>query len=266
MQDGKLRIWTHSQGVYPLRFDIAQVLNMAENDIRITHVEGPGCYGHNGADDVALDAALVAQALPGHPTLLKWSHRDEMLWEPMGPAMVMQMQASLDVDGNVLSWNHETRSFSHFSRPRPGDGVSSLIAAWHLEQPFDPHTLKPSLGFHSGIHRNADPLYTFPNRRIIKHFLPNSPLRHSALRSLGAYSNILASESFVDEVSVAAGVDPVDFRLRYLDDARAREVVQVAADQANWRQQPREPELGKALLSPSTRTARSTARSSPKST
>ena len=208
MQDERLTIWTHSQGVYPLRIDIAQVLGMALDDIRIIHRDGPGCYGHNGADDVALDAALVARAVPGRPVLLKWTRGDENLWEPFGPAMLMHMQASLDASGNLLNWSHETKSYSHSARPRPEQGASSLIAAWHLAQPLHPPAMRPGSGYHGGIHRNADPLYAFPNRRIVKHFMPDSPLRHSALRSLGAFSNIFASESFIDEVCAVCGADP----------------------------------------------------------
>jgi CO/xanthine dehydrogenase Mo-binding subunit len=238
-QAGHLSIWTHSQGVYPLRLDIAQVLGMAVEDIRIIHRDGPGCYGHNGADDVALDAALVARAVQGRPVLLKWTRSQENLWEPFGPAMVMQLQASLDDGGNLLDWSHETKSYSHSARPRPAVGVSSLIAAWHLAMPLNPPVMSPGTGFHGGIHRNADPPYAFPNRRIVKHFLADSPLRHSALRSLGAFSNIFASESFVDEVCAASGADPVEFRLRYLTDPRSQAVVRRAAEKAGWRTQPR---------------------------
>ncbi len=121
----------------------------------------------------------------------------------------------------LLAWSHETWSYTHSARPWPEPGVSSLIAAQHLAEPFAPPTPRPGRGAHGGIHRNADPLYAFPRRRIVKHFVPDSPLRTSALRSLGAFGNIFASESFVDEVAIAAGADPVEFRLRYLTDPRA---------------------------------------------
>ena len=189
----------------------------------------------------------VARSVPGRPVLLKWTRSDENLWEPFGPAMLMQMHASLDAAGNLLDWSHETKSYSHSARPRPELGSSSLIAAWHLEQPLAAPTMRPGSGYHGGIHRNADPLYAFPNRRIVKHFLPDSPLRHSALRSLGAYSNIFACESFVDEVCAAAGADPVEFRLRYLDDPARREVVRSAAEMAGWRSAPRQPGRGQGI-------------------
>jgi nicotinate dehydrogenase subunit B len=232
---GKLTVWTHSQGVYPLRAALAEVLGMPEDDIRAVHMDGPGCYGHNGADDAALDAALLARAVPGRPVSLKWTRADENTWEPYGAATAIQMQASLDVDGGVIDWNHDVWGYTHVSRPRPSGRTSGLLAAWHLAEPFPPPRARPIRGHQVGIHRNADPLYAFPRRRIVKHFLPNSPLRVSALRGLGAYANVFAIESFMDELAHAAGADPVEFRLRHLADERARAVIEAAAEKAGWR-------------------------------
>ncbi|MCC9074640.1 molybdopterin-dependent oxidoreductase [Litorilinea aerophila] len=233
-QDGRLTIWTHSQGVYPLRGALAQVLEMAPEDIRVIHVEGPGCYGHNGADDAALDAALLARATPGRPVLLKWSREDEHRWEPYGPAMAIQIQASLDAQGRVVDWNHDVWSYSHSGRPRPRADGSTLLAARHLARPILPPPPRPGRGRHGGSHRNADPLYTFPRRRIVKHFVADSPLRTSSLRSLGAFANVFAIESFMDELARAAQADPVAFRLRHLGDSRAGQVLQAAAERVGW--------------------------------
>jgi len=233
--DGKLTVWTHSQGVYPLRAGLAQVLGMSEDDIRAIHMDGPGCYGHNGADDAALDAALLARALPGRPVSLKWTRADENTWEPYGAATVVKMQASLSADGEVINWNHDVWGYTHIGRARAGGGTSGLLAAWHLAEPFTRPQPRPILAPQVGIHRNADPLYTFPRRRIVKHFLPDSPLRVSALRGLGAYANVFAIESFMDELAHAAGADPVEFRLRYLADERAQAVIEAAAEKAGWR-------------------------------
>jgi len=230
--DGKLTVWTHSQGVYPLRTELVQVLGMLEGDIRAIHMDGPGCYGHNGADDAALDAALLARAVPGRPVSLKWMRHDEHTWEPYGAATVIQMQASLNAEGEVIDWNHDVRGYTHVARSRGAGGESSLLAAWHLARPFTPPKPRPIKGHQVGIHRNADPLYTFLRRRIVKHFLPDSPLRVSALRGLGAYANVFAIESFVDEVAHAADADPVEFRLRYLADERARAVIEAAVERA----------------------------------
>jgi nicotinate dehydrogenase subunit B len=235
LTDGKLTVWTHSQGVYPLRAALAQVLGMAKDDIRAIHMAGPGCFGHNGADDAALDAALLARALPGRPVSLKWTRADEHTWEPYGAATVIHMQASLNVDGEVINWNHDVWGYTHIGRARAAGGTSGLLAAWHLAEPFTPPQSRPIRGHQVGIHRNADPLYTFPQRRIVKHFLSNSPLRVSALRGLGSYANVFAIESFMDELAHAAGADPVEFRLRHLADERARAVVEAAAEKAGWR-------------------------------
>jgi CO/xanthine dehydrogenase Mo-binding subunit len=230
--NGKLTVWTHAQGVYPLRADMARVLNMPEDDIRAIHLDGPGCFGHNGADDAALDAALLARALPERPISVKWTRTDENKWEPFGPAAVIKIQASLSSDGDVMDWNHDVWSYSNSSRPRGEAGTAGLLAAWYLEAPFSRPTPRPAMVYHGGIHRNADPLYNFPSRRIVKHHIPESPLRVSALRSLGSYDNIFAIESFMNELADAAGDDPVEFRLRYLSDERAREVIEAAVEKA----------------------------------
>jgi nicotinate dehydrogenase subunit B len=233
--DGQLTVWTHSQGVYPLRAELAHVLDVPEDDIRAIHMDGPGCYGHNGADDAALDAALLARAVPGRPVSLKWMRDDENAWEPYGAATVIQMQGSLNAAGEVIDWNHDVWGYTHMGRARAAGATAGLLAAWHLAEPFARPQPHPSRGPQSGIHRNADPLYTFPRRRIVKHFVPNSLLRVSALRGLGSYANVFAIESFVDELAHAAGADPVEFRLRYLADERAREVIQAAVEKAGQR-------------------------------
>jgi CO/xanthine dehydrogenase Mo-binding subunit/aerobic-type carbon monoxide dehydrogenase small subunit (CoxS/CutS family) len=235
LEDEKLTLWVQSQGVYPIRDAVAHVLGMSENDVRVIHVEGAGCYGHNGADDAALDAALLARAYPGRPISLKWMRADEHTWEPNGPAMMMKMQASLGDDGQVIAWNHDVWSYPHLGRSYARDHTSGLLAAWHLAEPFAQGTPNPELAPHVGSHRNADPLYNFPNRRIVKHFIPESPLRVSALRGLGAFGNVFAIESFVDELAYRAGTDPLDFRLRHLEDERAIAVINAVAEKADWR-------------------------------
>ena len=237
--DDQLTIWSHTQIAFGLRTAIAQVLGIDPAQIRVIHREGSGCYGHNGADDVALDAALVAYALPGYPVMLKWMRSDEHGWEPYGSAMQVEMQASLDADGRIIDWNHDVYSYAHSTRPRGGGEDSGLLAAWHLEESFPQQQPRPSGGYHSGTHRNADPLYDFARRRIVRHEVPDSPLRVSALRGLGAYGNVFAIESFMDELAQAAGIDPLQFRLNHLRDARARSVLEAAAAKAGWQSRPR---------------------------
>jgi len=235
-EDGKLTLWVHSQGVYPQRENVAHVLGMAEEDLHVIYRHGSGCYGHNGADDAALDAALLARAFPGRPVALQWTRADEHGWEPYAPAMRVALQASLDEAGQVVDWNHDVYSPSHLGRSRVGEGTSGLLASWHLADPFEPGDAGPILWSHVGSHRNADPLYAFPRRRIVKHHLRHSPLRTSSMRGLGAFANVFAIESFMDELAHAAGEDPVSFRLRHLEDQRARAVIEAAAKKAGWQQ------------------------------
>ena len=229
----KLTVWTHSQGVFPLRADLAKVFGLKPADIRCVHAEGSGCYGHNGADDVALDAALLARATGGRPVKLQWMREDEFMWEPYGSAMVMKLSGGIDAGGNIVAWSHELWSHTHSTRPGSSDGVN-LLAARHLAQPFPlvpPADIPQPSG---GAARNAIPLYDVPSVKVVKHYIAESALRTSALRTLGAYANVFALESFVDELAAAAGADPVDFRLKHMKDPRARAVIEAAARHANW--------------------------------
>ncbi len=201
--------------------------------IRCVHVEGSGCYGHNGADDVAVDAALLARAAPGRPVRLQWMRDDEFLWEPYGPAMVMQAKASLNADGMISNWEYELWSSSHSTRPLSTSGTN-VLGAWYLAEPqkMGPYTSPPQPA--GGGDRNSVPTYDFPNQSVVHHFLQEMPLRGSALRTLGAYANVFASESFMDELAAAANADPVAFRLAHMRDARARAVIEKVAAMANW--------------------------------
>jgi nicotinate dehydrogenase subunit B len=233
----RYRVWTHSQGVYPLRKDLARVLRVAESNIVVVHVEGAGCYGHNGADDVALDAVLLARAVPGRPVRVQWMREDEFAWEPYGPAMVVRLAAQLDSGGDIVDWHHDVWSNGHTNRTNSRSAVanSALLAARHIADAVsEPVPANPPLPA-GGAHRNAIPLYEFPNQRVANHYIERAPVRVSALRSLGAHANVFAIESFMDELAQAAGADPVEFRLRYLKDPRARAVVEGAAAKAGWR-------------------------------
>ena len=233
-QETGLRVWTHSQGIFSLRRDLAPALGIAEDKIVVKHVPGAGCYGHNGADDVAFDAALLARAAGGRPVRVQWSRADELAWAPFGPAMVIDIEADLDAGGSIVAWRHTIWSNGHTSRPGRGKSPA-LLGAWHLTQPFERlPAINPPVAGGGGAERNSIPLYTFPAWQIVNHRVLAMPLRASALRSLGAYANVFAIESFVDELAAAAGVDPVAFRLRYLDDPRARTVIERATAMAGW--------------------------------
>ena len=229
--DGAVTVWTHTQGVYPDRQGIAEMLRIPPASVRCIHVEGSGCYGHNGADDAAADAALIARALPGLPVRVQWMREQEHAWEPFGPAMVTKLKASLDGSGAISDWNFEVWSNTHSMRP---GGAGSMLAAQHMAQPFTVPAAKPIPLPEGGGDRNAIPIYKFPNVHVVHHFIPAMPLRISAMRSLGAYHNVFSIESFMDELAVAAGADPVEFRLKHLDDPRGRDVIEKAAQGFGW--------------------------------
>jgi CO/xanthine dehydrogenase Mo-binding subunit len=229
-----LTLWSHTQGVYPIRAALAQALGIEAEKVSVVHVEGPGCYGHNGADDAAFDAALLARAVPERPVLLQWMREDEHAWEPYGPAAVVKVAASVDASGRLLDWSHDTWSNTHLLRALPYGERTAFVGAAHRENPMPFARPQPATFYHAGIHRNADPLYAIPRRRIVKHFVETTPLRTSALRSLGAYANVFAIESFMDELAAATGADPLAFRLRHLDDPRARAVLTAAAERAGY--------------------------------
>ncbi|HJZ30329.1 MAG TPA: molybdopterin cofactor-binding domain-containing protein [Hyphomicrobiaceae bacterium] len=226
-----LTVWTHGQGVYPLRAALAEMLHLSPDKVRCVHVEGSGCYGHNGADDAAADAALIAMALPGRPVRVQWMRDQEHAWEPFGAAMVTRARASLDGSGTVTDWHYEVWSNAHSTRP---GGAGNLMPAWHLATPFAQPAPEPIPQPTGGGDRNAIPLYQFANTRVVHRFIADMPLRVSALRGLGAYMNVFSLESFMDELARAAGADPVEFRLRHLKDERARAVVQLAAEKFGW--------------------------------
>ena len=204
--------------------------------VRVIHAEGSGCYGHNGADDAAADAALIATLVPGKPVRVQWMREQEHAWEPFGPAMVTKVRASLDGNGRIADWDFGVWSNSHSMRPGK---AGSLLAARHSSKAFALETPKPAKTPEGMGDRNAIPLYAIPGMKVVHHFLPEMPVRVSALRSLGAYHNVFSIESFMDELAAAAKADPVQFRLAHLEDARAKEVVQLAADKFGWGRQAR---------------------------
>jgi CO/xanthine dehydrogenase Mo-binding subunit len=242
--DRGVTVWTHSQGVYPLRDALAEMLRVAPERVRCVHMEGSGCYGHNAADDVAADAALIAVAFPGRPVRVQWMREEEHAWEPYGSAMTSRASARIADNGDVLDWQYEVWSHSHNTRP---GRAGNLAPAWLIEAPFELPVPKPIPQPTGGGDRNAIPYYRLPNARIVHHFIPEMTLRTSALRALGGYHNVFAVESFVDEIAAATRIDPVEWRLRHLDDARARDVVQTAAERFGWSGYRRERERGRGI-------------------
>jgi len=230
-RDGKLTVWTHSQGVFPLRKSLCEMLKLDPAAITVKHVQGVGCYGHNGADDAAADAAAIAVLSPGRPIRVRWRREEEFAFEPVSPAMVVNVRASLDAAGRPVDWTTEIWSATHNARP----GLGNLLAAEALPNPPPPPPpadVPEASG--GGATRNGEPLYAIAAKRIVHHLVPQVPLRTSALRGLGAMPNVFAIESFIDELAARAGADPVAYRLSLLDDARARGVIGHVARMCDW--------------------------------
>ncbi len=225
-QHGVLTVWSHSQGVELLKRTLPDLLGLDASAVTVIHRPGAGAYGHNGADDAALDAALCAVAKPDRPVLLKWTRIQEHRWEPYGPAMRMDLAAALDDGGRISHWSHEVWGYTHMGRPVPGEAGSNLAAAWLRNPPRETPPPQPRLAPEVGIHRNAWPLYDLPSPRVVKRFVAPAPLRTSSLRGLGAHGNVFAIECFMDELAALANRPPVAFRLAHLSDPRARAVLQ----------------------------------------
>src|SRR5579859_6150536 len=235
----RVHVWTHSQGVYLLRNDLALVLKLPLENITVEHLEGAGCYGHNPADDVALDAVLLAKAAGGRPVRVQWSRADELTHGPFGAAMAIEIEADLDAKGEIVEWRHSIWSNGHAARPGRGT-KPTLLAGYEIESPF-PIAISgnPLQANGGGGDRNSVPLYDFPAWKIESHRLLTMPVRTSALRTLGAQGNVFAIECFLDEIAAGLGEDPVTFRLRHLKDERARDVIRAVARRTNWKPAPR---------------------------
>jgi nicotinate dehydrogenase subunit B len=232
--ESRVRIWTHSQGIFNLRTDLVRLLGMPPEAIILEHAEGAGCYGHNGADDVALDAVLLARAVPGSPVRVQWSREEELGWAPFGPAMTVTMEAGLDAEGEICSWLHEVWSNGHTSRPGR-IATPTLLAGYDIEAAFPRlPAINPPIATGGGAERNALPTYDFPAWSVVNHYITDMPIRVSALRTLGAFANVFAAESFMDEIAAERGEDPVAFRLRQLSDPRAKAVIEAAAERFGW--------------------------------
>jgi CO/xanthine dehydrogenase Mo-binding subunit len=230
--DGMLQVWSHTQGVYPLRNALAAMLGMERDNVVVRHAHGAGCYGHNGADDAAVDAAVIALQIPGHCIRVQWRREEEFGFEPVSTAHMARIKAVLDTRGAVMDWTHEVWAGSHVNRPIFG---GALLA--HEAMPTPPPPPKPNdppEAAGGGGTRNGTPLYDFPAKRIIHHLALATPVRTSSLRGLGALPNVFALECFVDELAERAGVDPVAWRLAHVSDPRGRRLIENVAERCAW--------------------------------
>jgi nicotinate dehydrogenase subunit B len=223
-------VWSASQGIVFLRDALAELLHLANETVEVRYVEAAGCYGHNGADDVAADAALLSQAV-GKPVRVQWMRDQEHGWDPKGPAEVVVHAAALD-DGRarVAAWTTDVWSPSHSARPISGVGnlLAGLLSG---AQPAAPRFV--------GGDANAKVNYVVPNYRVTLHNLHGGILRSSSMRGLGATQNTFANESFMDELARAAGADPLAFRRLHLtNDRRALDLLAALEEHSKWQARP----------------------------
>jgi nicotinate dehydrogenase subunit B len=235
--DDNLTVWSPTQGVYPLQNSLADLFVLAKEKIRCIGMPGSGCYGHNGADDVSAEAALIAKHYPGKPVRLQWMREDENQWEPYGSAMAIQLEAGMDENGKILAWDTKIWSDTHSTRPNGKAG--HYVSARHVKEPFE----FQKGGFSGGSYRNATPLYNISDKRL-QLYNYDGPLRTSALRGLGAYGNIFALESFMDELATEVEIDPIAFRIKNLDDDRAIAVLETLASKTGWDSKGKNPGKG----------------------
>ena len=233
-KDGALKVWSHCQGPSIMRDWIARALGLETAQVTVFHRQGSGAYGHNTADDAAFDASYIATRMPGRTVRVQWPREDEFLAAPISPAMTIEMRAVLDAGNKPADWTIEIWSPPHAQRPGMNGnanftGAEALPNAPALKELND---IPDERG--GGATRNSIPIYDLPQHRLIHHMLPHAPLRTSSLRGLGAWANVFAIESFIDELAEAAGEDPVTYRLSLLSDPRPRRVVETAAQMSGW--------------------------------
>ena len=235
--DGRvLEVWSHTQGIFPLRAAIADALGRPAADVVVRHVEGAGCYGHNPADDAAFDAALLACRTGGRPVRVLWDRAAELGSGPLASAMTADVSAVLGPDGAVRDWTYDLWSNGYVGRPGYAGNPGLLANGYRRGGRPLPPSVDPPLQAGLGSGRNAVPPYALGAARITVHRLETMPIRTSSFRSLGAHFNVFATESFMDELAIESGADPLTFRLARLDDERARAVLLTAAQEAGWRQ------------------------------
>ncbi|HZI84115.1 MAG TPA: molybdopterin cofactor-binding domain-containing protein [Casimicrobiaceae bacterium] len=220
-KDGKLTVWSASQATHLLRKQVSNMLGMPPENVRCIYVEGSGCYGRNGHEDAAADAALLARET-GLPVRVQWMREDEHGWDPKGPPTLFDYRAAVGDKGMVHAWESQV-----FIPDRPKDIAVTLLPA--------ELAMLPREDAHPGnIHQSLAIPYTFPNVKATAHWLAETPFRPSWIRTPGRMQNTFANESFVDELAAAAGVDPLEFRLRHLNDPRGVELLQRLAKLSGW--------------------------------
>lgn len=233
-EDGTLKVWTHGQGIYNLRADLAVSFGMDPEQIVVEHVPGSGCYGHNGADDAAFDAAWLSLHAPGRHVRVQWSRADELCWAPQGPPMSVRLQVDVDAQGRILDWRTDAWGPGHSLRPGRAQ-TPTLLGSWYRESPSPwLSAINAPIAAGGGTERNIIPCYDIPCSALSSHRVIDMPVRTSSLRSLGAFANVYAIEAMVDDIARAHSIDPAQYRLSMLSDARAIAVINAVRDMSGW--------------------------------
>jgi nicotinate dehydrogenase subunit B len=231
VRDGGMTIWSSSQGPHALRGNLAKIYGIPEAKTHVVYMDGAGCYGSNGNDDVAADAVFLSKEV-GAPVRVQWMRHDEHGWDPKGPQQLLDLRAGIDADGKILAW--ETEMWVPVSKP----GARPLLTP-------DAAGLAQDHGQNSGLlSQNADAPYAPQNVRVTAHWVRDTPIRPSNLRAPGKIANVFAVESLVDQIAAASGVDPVQYRLRTMTDPRAIAVLKKAAEMFGWQERKPSPGTG----------------------
>jgi CO/xanthine dehydrogenase Mo-binding subunit len=250
VKSDRATVWSATQSVYPTRSCLSEILKLPLDSVRVVFVRGSGCYGLNGADAVSFDAAVLSQAV-GRPVRLQFSRQDEMMWENLGAACVIEQRAALAPDGRISAWDREDWVTSLGSRPaydRPGNLISGMLLGYEPD-PLEPGPAKPPKGEFRN-RSNTVPSYfagcvgdkcggngSIRNERALTHTV-RSPFFTGPLRSPLRIQNTFANECFMDELCAHAKRDPVAFRIQHLSDPRLIAVVKAVAEAAKWDARP----------------------------
>ena len=230
LSNDKFTIYSHSQALYDLKLSCSEYFGVNPENVTLKFIPGSGCYGHNGADDVAFEAAVLSEEFPDIHILLKWTREDEHCWEPYGSASLNKLTGVIDDKDKIVYWSNEAFSDTYMTRPSNTE-LHNFISYNFINNNFTKHKSTPKTKAHMGIHRNLDPLYEFGENRLVKNLVHNLPLRTSALRTLGAFSNVIALECFLNELAKTKNIDPFEIRINHLSDERAIGVIKNLRDQ-----------------------------------
>jgi nicotinate dehydrogenase subunit B len=232
INDGRITCWSASQATHRLRSQLAMMMDMPLDNVHCLYVEGSGCYGRNGHEDAAGDAALLSRAVGGRPVRVQWMRADEHGWDPKGPPTLVDLGAGVDDKGRVVAWESE------FFVPEGGLAPVPLIAATlsgaPAVAPIEPYLIP----FSDYLTVNSAIPYTFPNIKTVAHLLAETPFRWSWIRMPGRMQNSFANECFLDELAALIGADPLDFRVSHLNDQRGAELLRRLATLAKWEKRP----------------------------